>query len=374
MHKRPDPWHVPRAALADSILNVISSRVSNVLLLFAPRRRGKTDFLLKDLAPRAKELGRQTIYVDFWKPGIAPINLLIRAIEETCPPSLLTQARNVAASLLTRVSVSGELSTPGAKISAELAPDERPSSDMVPHAYLESLLDALAGSGRPTTLLLDEFQEIARAQDGAAFIAMLRAQLKHHEDRVSTVITGSSMAALRAIFDNRDAPFFRTGTMIEFPDHGRDFVRHMGHALTEQTGRKLDEDAADRVFESVGRNPQIFRSAMAVMVMDKSLTLNDSVAIATGRLARDENLDDRWGRLGLLDRCVLTHILQQPEIRPYSGKARAQLAEAAGLGQVSASRVQSSLKRLERNGFVSTWSGGPSVDDPLIRLWAERHK
>lgn len=374
MHKRPDPWHVPRAALADSILNVISSRVSNVLMLFAPRRRGKTDFLLKDLAPRAKEMGRQTIYVDFWKPGIAPISLLIRAIEETCPPSLLTQARNMAASLLTRVTVSGELSAPGAKVSAGVAADDTPSPAMVPKAYLEGLLDALAGAGRPTILLLDEFQEIARAPGGADFIAMLRAQLKHQEDRISTVITGSSMAALRSIFDNRDAPFFRTGTMIEFPDHGPDFVRHMGTALLQQTSRALDVDAAEAVFERVGRNPQIMRSAMAVLVMDKSLSLEEAVSIATGRLARDENLDDRWDALGGLDRCVLTHILEHPDTRPYSAEARARLAAAAGLGQVSASRVQSSLKRLERNGFVATWDSRPSVDDPLIRLWAEKHR
>lgn len=52
-----DQWHFSRQELASQTLPVLSSGPAQALTLFAPRRTGKTEFLLKDLAPLAEESG-----------------------------------------------------------------------------------------------------------------------------------------------------------------------------------------------------------------------------------------------------------------------------------------------------------------------------
>ena len=57
-----DPWHFGRDELATQTLSLLSSGPAQALTLFAPRRTGKTEFLLKDLAPHAESEGHRVIY------------------------------------------------------------------------------------------------------------------------------------------------------------------------------------------------------------------------------------------------------------------------------------------------------------------------
>ncbi|PTB96028.1 hypothetical protein C9993_09970, partial [Marinobacter sp. Z-F4-2] len=59
-------WHFPRRELTDQFLSTFASGVSNTLTLFAPRRMGKTEFILFDLIPEAHEQDYRPIYVSFW--------------------------------------------------------------------------------------------------------------------------------------------------------------------------------------------------------------------------------------------------------------------------------------------------------------------
>jgi len=50
------PWHFPRKDFADRVMQSFVSGGSTALTLFAPRRTGKTQFLIHDLAPAAARL------------------------------------------------------------------------------------------------------------------------------------------------------------------------------------------------------------------------------------------------------------------------------------------------------------------------------
>jgi len=60
-------WHFPRHDLTERFLSTFGSGVSNTLTLFAPRRMGKTEFVLYDLIPTAHDHGYLCIYVSFWE-------------------------------------------------------------------------------------------------------------------------------------------------------------------------------------------------------------------------------------------------------------------------------------------------------------------
>ena len=52
-----DPLYFPRQKLAMIMLESLQEGITHAFTLFAPRRMGKTQFLLNDIAPAAQEMG-----------------------------------------------------------------------------------------------------------------------------------------------------------------------------------------------------------------------------------------------------------------------------------------------------------------------------
>ncbi len=46
-----DPWHFPRREFTARVLKLLGDGPGQALTLFGPRRTGKTEFLIKDIAP-----------------------------------------------------------------------------------------------------------------------------------------------------------------------------------------------------------------------------------------------------------------------------------------------------------------------------------
>src|SRR5690606_14956150 len=62
-------WHYPRTELAEQVLGMFKVGLSHALIFFAPRRMGKTEFLLKDVMPLAEKQGWKTFYFSFLDVG-----------------------------------------------------------------------------------------------------------------------------------------------------------------------------------------------------------------------------------------------------------------------------------------------------------------
>ena len=77
-----DPWHYPRTKLAKSTLALIEKRLANALVLFGPRRIGKTEFLIRDLGPLAEKAGHRVVYASFWQSPLSPVATLLAALHE----------------------------------------------------------------------------------------------------------------------------------------------------------------------------------------------------------------------------------------------------------------------------------------------------
>jgi predicted AAA+ superfamily ATPase len=60
-----DIWHYSRSTLAKQVLGMFESGLSSALIFFAPRRMGKTEFLLKDMATAAKKNKWHVLYFSF---------------------------------------------------------------------------------------------------------------------------------------------------------------------------------------------------------------------------------------------------------------------------------------------------------------------
>src|SRR5947207_15588012 len=78
----PDPWHYPRTDLARRTFALIEKRLANALVLFGPRRIGKTEFLIRDLGPIAEKAGHRVVYASFWQSPLSPVATLLNALHE----------------------------------------------------------------------------------------------------------------------------------------------------------------------------------------------------------------------------------------------------------------------------------------------------
>lgn len=148
------------------------NQLQQATTLFAPRRKGKTQFLLRDLAPMAESQGFVVAYADLWSNKEDPERVicaaLAKALHET---SLLTRIETWwARPKRSLKGVKVGLGMDSASAEAELNEAGIPSI----HELFERF--RMAGKGK-ALLIVDEVQHLATRPAFENFTAMLRSLL-----------------------------------------------------------------------------------------------------------------------------------------------------------------------------------------------------
>ncbi len=365
-----DPWHFRRNELAEQVLNTLAHGPAQALSLFAPRRAGKTEFLVQDLAPCAEARGHRVIYASFWQAPLSPLAVLLHALEKSRERGRLvdrirTSAWRVAPKLKLSAAIPGTGTGAEAEIDLTRLKGEPPTELLL---HLDDLLERLSRKARPTILLLDEVQELARSRTNAPLVAALRTGLDKRRDGLATVFTGSSRAGLAAMFSNREAPFFHFATPIDLPTLGKPFVDHVVAVFHKTAKRNLDPDGMLHAFRSLHRNPYFFRLLVQTMLYDPEHTIGSALDHVRERIAADLGYPEAWLALTPIQR-ETARALAMGVVRPFSRVFREALGAALGDEAPSAARVQAALRRLERLGIVDTARGAWELADPGFGGW-----
>ena len=365
-----DPWHFQRRDLAASVLALLADGPAQALTMFAPRRTGKTEFLLKDLGPLAQKKGHRAVYASFWQSPQSPLATLLHELEASLQGGAFGgSARSPAA---WKLRFSGELL--GAKAEVEIDPSTlrgKPPTDLL--LYLDHLLHRVSGKRRPTILMFDEVQELARDRNNAPLIAALRTSLDRRSDALRTVFTGSSQVGLKAMFGAREAPFFHFATPVDLPSLGEEFVDHLF-----QTFRKTARHTPQRrellsAFDQLHRNPYFFRALVETLLLNPHLAVAEGLEQVRRRVADELDYPNTWLGFNPLQR-VVAQALAAGRRNPFSRSFR----EAAGreLGEAappSTSRIQAALRKMERLGLAGREAGDWALADPEFGAWIMRN-
>ena len=363
-----DSWHFERAELSVRVLTLLTGGPAQALTLFAPRRTGKTEFLLKDLAPLAEHRGHRVIYASFWQAPLSPLAVLLHALEtslERGKPG--DRVRSAALALAPRLSLSGLASGAGMKAEIDLtALKGRPPGDLLLH--LDDLLERASRKRRATLLLLDEVQELARTRGNTPLVAALRTSLDKRSDRLKAVFTGSSREGLAAMFSARQAPFFHFATPIELPALGTSFVDHVLGTFRKVSRRTLARRDMLRAFEKLHANPYFFRMLVETLLHDPALGVEAALERVRERIAADLGYPGIWLGLTPVQRAT-ARVLAGGAGRPFSQRFRQAVGVALGEETPPAARIQAALRRLERLGLADTHTGGWALVDPELAAW-----
>jgi hypothetical protein len=364
-----DIWHYPRRELADKTLKALTAGPAKALLLFGPRRIGKTEFLRKDIAPLASKRGHAVVYASFWQSPQAPVAVLVDAIKRSLAGESLAGALiDAAGSAKGGLKLSAPLGAGAAsvEVGVEKVKDAAPAERLL---ALDKLIERIARPGKPAILLLDEVQELAKDDSNAALIASMRTSFDKQSNGVRVIFTGSSQQGLRRMFSARSAPFFHFATEIDLPRLGAPFVDHMIEAFYKASSRRLDRRDMVAVFEDLDANPHLFRLILDELLSYPDLKPKAALARLRGRLYAALGFDEIWGRLNSLQRAVAVALAEGVE-RPYSEESLRILARLTGDKALTTGRVQTALKKLAREDVVSSIDGRWAIADPTFLRFA----
>ncbi|MGN6232254.1 MAG: AAA family ATPase [Trinickia sp.] len=341
-----DLWHFPRPDLASAYLATLNAGLVMSTTIFAPRRTGKTAFLLRDLKPLAENAGYTVVYADLWQTRQTPGAALARALEEALEPHSLFE--KVVARLHSPVKgLKGKAEFAGATLEGHIELGTDPKRELGDTALLIDALVAELTKRRPVLFLIDEAQSLGRSKEGEEMARALRTTLTKHQRRLRMLFTGSSRTKLGHVFTNANAPLYSAASVVQdFPLLGDDFVDYIARRFRESTKRKLDAAAACQAFELFGRRPEPLMETVLALMMSPALTFPEAIAMQQEKLARTENHEGTWNSLDAIERVLVRMFADDPSMKPFAKATLIKIRKRVGIEDLQPTHVQKALSRL----------------------------
>ncbi|NND58976.1 MAG: hypothetical protein HKN49_01775 [Gammaproteobacteria bacterium] len=366
-----DPWHYPRKALATKFISQLDTGLAPRLTLVAPRRKGKTEFLVYDLAPAAEKAGYRVVYASLWANVNAPQLGLLEALSLAVEAKQKRRsvAKTVLGAAVQRVKI--EALSVGAELEFADTP-VRVTTDEI--SQIDRLIDELA-SGRRTKLLLilDEIQHLVTEEAFAPLVYGLRTTLDRLR-QVRVVFSGSSRGGIRRMFGDQNAPFFGFSTEVELPDLDERFTAFLAKVYGKITNREIDPQALWKPFVQLDRNPFYIREALKLMALEPGLKPDAAIKRLLVAVAEQNDYAGVWSRLPKLDRALFLEISENPGSSGLHGSDKLERFSAIMGKPVSRTLVARRLQRLVDQNLVSATSRGAyQVELPGFADWVIRH-
>ncbi|HEY0062961.1 MAG TPA: hypothetical protein VGC21_12635, partial [Telluria sp.] len=255
-------WHYPRADLAAGYLDTLDAGLISSMVLFAPRRKGKTEFVLEDLLPAAEAAGYRTVYCSMWQNRSDPLAALLLALTNAAKPrSFGEKLQDRLLRPLKKTSVEINAGVLG-KVKAEAEFNAKSASSQAALQSLPELVDAVIAASKGKVLIaLDEIQHLAKPEF-QELVAALRTTLDIRKKSVKTVFTGSSRNRLQMMFSQIKAPLFQFSQTTDFPDLDERFVGFIMASFQQATGREVPLTEANQAFVALSNTPGLFHDAV----------------------------------------------------------------------------------------------------------------
>ncbi|MBR1375363.1 MAG: AAA family ATPase [Cardiobacteriaceae bacterium] len=351
-----DILYYPRRELAKSLIVSLNSGVTTAITLFAPRRMGKTQFLLQDIVPEAQAADLNVFYFSFMDETASNISEEFRR-------SLSIFAQNAQKTSGIKKFLGGitQVEFAGLGISRE--------AKQIEPERISEIIACIANLPHSTLLLLDEVQELARISHTEGIIRSLRTGLDVHKNKVKVIFTGSSTNGLQAMFQNYKAPFFQFSHALDFPLLGKEFSDFLADIYYQRTQKQLDKDALYVLFQDMNSVPLYLRSLIQDMIINPNLSLAEAASYRLTQLNDKSQYLRQWQQFSLLEQLLIELILHGKKSL-YSKEICDLIAEKLGVDKISPSKIQAALRKLSNQEIISKNNQSFLViNDALFAEW-----
>lgn len=353
-------WHYPRTELAERLIQSIQIGLVSSYVLFAPRRIGKTEFLINDLKPLAEVNKYFVIYFNFYTDLTleqSPAVLFKNKIREAIGNSIFDKIQL------------NEVKLPWCSINLK----QNKSIAELDVLELISLLSVkLQKKGMQLLLLLDEVQELEFNKESQPLVAGLRTALDLNKETVKVVFTGSSQEGLKKMFQNSKAPFFHFSTNIEFPYFDKEFTDFLAKIYYEITQKNINTNELYEVFCKLGKITLYIREVLNLYILNPTFAINECCSLYIKQINNNDSYNKEW--LNFLDseKAILLAIANNVSNNFYSHK----FFEFSKSQQliVSRGKIQAALKRLlESSTIILNNEGHYVIPDKNFEDWIKQN-
>ena len=362
-------WHYPRPELATKILKTFEVGITSYVALIAPRRKGKTLFLLNDLASEAQDSGYIPIYASFWQNMDAPHEGLISSLKEAVESiSGKSSLKRLLQSKAQKATISNELL---GKVDVEFAgsPQKAATNELF---LIDKLIGELTQLSKKRTVLLlfDEVQHLATNKSFSPLAHALRTSLDKRQGEVKAAFTGSSRRYINLLFNEESSPFYHFVDQIPFPDLDKGFIEFVRVKLHEEYSVSLPLQSLQRAFDDFERSPYWMMKMISYLVTYKH-NLKDAMSFTLTLMEESEGFADIAKKMKSVD--VIVYITLCEGEGPFSEEVLARVAKETKLKGIPGN-IQRSLERLKDSNVISqTASGKYHVEKPGLRNFIEHN-
>ena len=366
------PWYFARPALAKGYLEQLFNGPGDPLALFAPRRVGKTSFLLNELTEAAVKRGSAPLYIDVWQNRsdvLSAINYALQeALDDLAVPTGITARR-----LKTTVKKVG-LAGAALEFGDEPARRRPEEPALLVDWLLKSLIRAIR---KPLVLMFDEIQELALVREGDTVVAALRAAITKSRNHIRVIFTGSSQEQLLELFSRSRAALYEGASLVHFPLLDQAFIDFVVSRAKQRFRKRVDVGALMAAFERLHYQPRALLDLVLVYCASDETTLNAILDAQWEVLLASANFETLWQRLKPLQQ-RLCHRFAHGQ--GYSSSV-ARLDYAAHVGRkghpLSPGTISSTVQQLLKAHIIARAPSGRGsylLDDPLFAEWIRRTK
>jgi hypothetical protein len=354
-----DPYFVDREQELKDYSKWLTTGQS--LVLYSPRRFGKTSLMLKILK-KLKQEGYHTVYIDFFRVTSRRrfAELYYTEILKQLPSWQKTIKK--LSSLTKRIRPVISVDEQGMPI-VSLKFEESSSSEEL--AELFDLPQKLSDRKR-WIVVFDEFQEINKL-NGDSFEKEMRASLIHHTS-VGYAFLGSKMHMLLNMFTHENRAFYQFGKITELKKLPDEIMEEYLVSGCKKTGISIKKDTAAGIIntcEGIPHYVQYLASAAWEEAVEGKATLDEAVlgrAVHKIVINQADYFTSQYERLTLHQQNVLKAISVENE-----NIFNARYTEDHNLNAISS--VQRSLERLLTEGILARQQNAYIFTDPFFKMW-----
>lgn len=358
-------WHYQRPELAEQYIGMLEVGISSSLSIIAPRRKGKTLFVLQDLAPYSRKKNYIPVYASLWQSINAPHEGLIQALEEGIDVidkgsafSRLLKAK------IKKAAISNELL---GKMEVEFAdnPSQASSKEL---AYMDKLLGHLESkAGKKTILLIvDEVQHLSTSSAFEPLTHALRTMLDKRQGRVKSIFTGSSQHYMDLLFSKSQSPFYHFVEKVPFPDLDTRFLEFIRSRLANEHNVAVALPTLSKAFENVDCSPY-WLMKMVSLVLTYKMSVEKAHKQIIDLMCAAEGLEEVSKKMKPIDRLVFLALCEGKN--PYSKEMLAQVEKETDIKGVPPN-IQRAIKRLSESNIISQYNKGEyHIEKPGLRRY-----
>lgn len=334
------------------------------ILLYAPRRFGKTSLLKKLQNDLKNDASYKVVFFDLFSVSSIDefiqkyFNVLAIALETTPDKilSLFKSTFSIRPNITATLNQNGETS-----FGLSFSKSERNNSleDVLnlPLVYAKKM-------GVKVVVIFDEFQEIEQFE----IEKKLRSVIQTHSKEVSYIFCGSKKSILSEMFNDRTRAFYKSVKHLHINEISLEDWELFASVKFERTDKIITKEQIEHIYTITSGFPYYMQQLLFMVWDSTQSSVNDTIITTALKLMVEREYDLYsliWSNLTPNQKKCVKYILAFNGENLYANESLSDFS-------ISATTLKSTLEALAKKDVVDRKNDRYYLVDPFMKLWVER--